>query len=106
MIFARVVGSVVSTNKDERLVGKKLLLVQPVELGGAEKGAPLVAIDAVGAGYGEFVLLVQGSSARQTSMTEGQPVDCTICAIVDTVEQNGKTVFAKAKDPDYSGGRV
>jgi len=102
VIFARVCGTVVSTNKDERLVGKKLLLVQPVDLDGASKGHPLVSIDAVGAGEGELVLLVQGSSARQTSVTEGQPVDCTICAIVDYVEKGGKTVFEKSKDTAYS----
>ncbi|MBI5597503.1 MAG: EutN/CcmL family microcompartment protein [Elusimicrobia bacterium] len=98
MVFARIVGTVVSTNKEPKLVGKKLLLVQPVEPTGQAKGAPLVAVDSVGAGEGEFVLLVQGSSARQTGMTEGTPVDCTIVAIVDTVEQGGKAVFEKAKD--------
>lgn len=101
MIFARVVGSVVSTNKDEKLVGKKLLLVQPVEINNKPNGNPLVAIDAVGAGEGEFVLLVQGSSARQTKMTEGHPADCTIVAIVDSVEQGGKYVFQKKKDKGY-----
>ena len=98
MIFAWVVGNVVSTNKDEKLVGKKLLLVQPVELGGKEKGNPLVAVDAVGAGEGEFVLLVQGSSARQTVQTEGKPIDCAIVAIVYHVEKDGKCVFEKGKD--------
>ena len=98
MVFARVVGSVVATNKDEKLVGKKLLLVQPVEVNDKPKGSPLVAIDAVGAGEGEFVLLVQGSSARQTKATEGNPADCTIIAIVDSVEQGGKYVFQKKTD--------
>lgn len=102
MIFARVVGNIVSTNKDQKLVGKKLLLVQPVELEGKPKGGPLVAVDSVGAGEGEFVLLVQGSSARQTAQTEGNPVDCTIVAIVDTVERGGKTVFEKRLDREYS----
>lgn len=98
MIFARVVGNVVCTLKDEKLVGTKLLLVQPVDLADQPKGNPLVAVDAVGAGEGELVLLVQGSSARQTSRTEGTPVDCSIFAIVDTVEKDGKTVFRKASD--------
>lgn len=98
MIFARVTGSVVSTNKDQRLVGKKLLLVQPVEVEGKIKGSPLVAVDSVGAGEGEFVLLVQGSSARQTTSTEGNPVDCVIIAIVDYVEKGGTFVFEKRKD--------
>ena len=98
MIFARVTGTVVCTLKDEKLVGSKLLLVQPVDLTGSSKGSPLVAVDSVGAGEGELVLLVQGSSARQTTRTEGRPVDAVIFAIVDTVEQNGKTAFKKSED--------
>ena len=98
MIFARVVGNVVCTLKDEKLVGTKLLLVQPVDLEGAAKGNPLVAVDAAGAGEGELVLLVQGSSARQTKRTEGNPVDCTIFAIVDTIEKDGRMVFKKSED--------
>ncbi|MEQ1920318.1 MAG: EutN/CcmL family microcompartment protein [Elusimicrobiota bacterium] len=98
MIFARVTGTVVCTLKDEKLVGSKLLLVQPVDLAGASKGSPLVAVDSVGAGEGELVLIVQGSSARQTSRTDGRPVDAVIFAIVDTVEQNGKTAFKKNQD--------
>ena len=98
MIFARVSGSVVCTQKDEKLVGCKLLLVQPVDLAGAAKGNVLVAVDTVGAGEREVVLLVQGSSARQTARTQGNPVDAVIFAIVDTVEQGGKIVFRKSED--------
>jgi microcompartment protein CcmK/EutM len=98
MVFARVVGTVVSTLKDEKLVGRKLLLVQPVDVSGSTKGGPLVAVDSVGAGEGELVLLVQGSSARQTGRTEGTPVDCAIIAIVDTIEHAGKTAFSKAAE--------
>ncbi|MFA6003600.1 MAG: EutN/CcmL family microcompartment protein [Elusimicrobiota bacterium] len=98
MIFARVTGNVVCTQKDEKLVGCKLLLVQPVDLAGAPKGNPIVAVDSVGSGEGELVLLVQGSSARQTSRTQGNPVDAVIFAIVDTVEQGGKVVFKKSED--------
>jgi microcompartment protein CcmK/EutM len=98
MITARVVGNVVCTRKDEKLVGVKLLLVQPVDLENTAKGNPLVAIDAVGAGEGELVLVVQGSSARQTTRTEGKPADCTIFAIVDTIEKGGKDIFNKGTD--------
>ncbi|MBI4375717.1 MAG: EutN/CcmL family microcompartment protein [Elusimicrobia bacterium] len=98
MIFARVSGTVVCTQKDEKLVGSKLLLVQPVDASGASKGNPVVAVDSVGAGEGELVLVVQGSSARQTSRTQGNPVDAVIFAIVDTIQQDGKIVFQKAKD--------
>ena len=103
MLFARVTGTVVATLKDEKLVGHKLLLVQPVDVDGKAKGGPLVAVDAVGAGEGELVLLVQGSSARQTSQTEGIPVDCTISAIVDTIEKDRKVVFRKSEDPVFTG---
>ena len=102
MIFARVTGNVVCTQKDEKLVGSKLMLVQPVDLADAPKGNPIVAIDAVGAGEGELVLLVQGSSARQTSKTQGNPVDAVIFAIVDTIEQGGKHVFKKSVDTHAS----
>ncbi len=98
MLFARVIGNVVCTRKDEKLLGSKLLLVQPVDLQGAPKGNPLVAVDSVGSGSGELVLIVQGSSARQTSQTEGNPVDCTIFAVVDYVEKDGKQVFSKSED--------
>ncbi len=98
MIFARVTGNVVCTLKDEKLVGTKLLLVQAVDLSGGAKGNPMVAVDAVGAGEGELVLLVQGSSARQTTRTSNTPVDAVIFAIVDTVEQGGKRVFKKSED--------
>jgi microcompartment protein CcmK/EutM len=98
LIFARVTGNVVCTQKDEKLVGCKLLLVQPVDLAGAAKGNPIVAVDSVGAGEKELVLIVQGSSARQTSRTQGNPVDAVIFAIVDTVEQGGKAVFKKSED--------
>ena len=98
MIFGRVVGNVVCTRKDEKLVGRKLLLVQPVDLQDQAKGNPLVAVDSVGAGEGELVLVVQGSSARQTSTTEGNPVDAAIFAIVDSIEKDRQLVFSKAKD--------
>lgn len=102
MRFAKVVGNVVATQKDAKLTGLKMLLVQPVDLEGGPRGDPLVAIDAVGAGGGETVLIVQGSSARQTGRTEGRPVDCVIFAIVDTVEKEGKILFKKSVD-SWSG---
>lgn len=98
MLFARVVGNVVCTRKDEKLVGTKLLLVQPVDTEGGAKGNVLVAVDVVGAGEGELVLIVQGSSARQTRSTEGNPVDCSIFAVVDYIEKEGEIVFSKKED--------
>jgi microcompartment protein CcmK/EutM len=98
MQFARVIGNVVCTRKDDKLTGTKLLLVQPVSIEGDPKGNQIVAIDAVGAGNGELVLIVAGSSARQTKRTEGNPVDATIMAIVDFIERDGNVVFKKSAD--------
>ncbi len=99
MQFARVIGNCVATTKDEKLPREKLLVIQPVDLTFSQpKGTPLVGIDVVGAGEGELVLFVSGSSARQTSLTENRPTDCTIMAIVDYVEKDGKTIFSKHKE--------
>ena len=86
MILAKVIGTVWATRKDEKLVGMKLLIVRPVELSYKEKDDFVVAVDAVGAGVGEIVLVAQGSSARQTELTENRPVDATIMAIVDKLD--------------------
>ena len=86
MILAKVVGTVVATRKDERLVGSKLLLVQPVRPDGSAHGAPLVAVDTVDAGAGERVLVVSGSSARMAAGMTDRPVDAAIVGIVDTVD--------------------
>lgn len=96
MILGRVIGTVVSTCKDEKLIGKKLLVVQPLQIRDLkQKGDPVVAVDTVGAGESEVVLMVAGSSARQTDKTDKIPVDAAIMAIVDSVELAGKLVFSK-----------
>jgi ethanolamine utilization protein EutN/carbon dioxide concentrating mechanism protein CcmL len=96
MILARVRGSVVSTNKSDRLHGFKLLIVVPIEIETfQEKGTPLVAVDAIGAGEGEVVMCVAGSSSRMTARTDGKPTDLTIAAIIDSVELHGKRIFEK-----------
>ncbi|OIO29617.1 MAG: ethanolamine utilization protein EutN [Candidatus Hydrogenedentes bacterium CG07_land_8_20_14_0_80_42_17] len=97
MQFAKVIGTVVCTRKDEKLEGRKLLLVQPVNIKYEPSGNPLVAVDAVQAGTGELVLLCSGSSARQTKLTESRPCDAVIMAIVDTVERDGTVTFDKSQ---------
>ena len=96
MFLARVVGNVVSTSKSEKLTGVKLLVVEPVDFVEQKgEGKPLVAIDSVGAGVGEIVLVVQGSSSRLTETTKDTPVDATIMAIVDFIDMDGKRTFSK-----------
>ena len=95
MILGRVVGNVVSTTKSEKLFGFKLLIVSPIHLETfEEQGAPVVSVDTVGAGEGEVVMVVSGSSSRQTAATEG-PVDSTIVAIVDSVDLRGNRMYSK-----------
>jgi microcompartment protein CcmK/EutM len=86
MILAKVVGTVVATRKDERLVSSKLLIAQPVDPAGTFVGNPLIAIDTVDAGAGETVLIVSGSSARLASGLKDCPVDAAIVGIVDQVD--------------------
>lgn len=85
MILGRIVGTVVSTRKDPRLEGKKLLIVKPVSPEGHDEAGYLIAVDAVGAGYRETVLVVAGSSARMAAECKDRPVDAAIIGIVDTV---------------------
>ena len=107
MILARVKGNVVSTNKVEKLHGLKLLIIIPLDIATfEEKGQPLVAIDAVGAGDGEVVMCVSGSSSRQTALTDGKPADLTITGIIDSVELKGKTVFRKYDRTDKAGEKA
>ena len=85
MLLARVMGTVVATRKDERLLGKKLLVCRPVNPHGEVEGAYLVAVDTVGAGFQEMVLVVSGSSARMSANFKESPVDSAIVGIVDEV---------------------
>jgi len=88
MILARVVGTVVATRKDPRLVSNKLLIVRPMDPHGKADGNYLVAVDTVDAGVGERVLIVSGSSARMASGMKDCPIDAAIVGIVDHVEVN------------------
>ena len=86
MLLAKIVGTVVATRKDPRLVSCKLLIVRPMDPRGKAEGSHLVAIDTVDAGVGETVLIVSGSSARMAAGLKGCPVDAAIIGIVDEIE--------------------
>lgn len=83
MIFAKVIGTVVSTQKDPKLVGKKLLLCKETDHSGNPLNTYHVAVDAVQAGEGDFVLLTYGSAARMTDATCEAPIDAVIIAVID-----------------------
>ncbi len=86
MQLARVIGTVVATRKDARLEGFKLLVVRLQTAAGQDEAGYVVAVDMVGAGAGERVLIVQGSSARMARDGQDKPIDAAIVGIVDTVE--------------------
>jgi ethanolamine utilization protein EutN len=86
VLLARVVGTVVATRKDPRLVSSKLLIARPVDPRGKAEGNYLVAVDTVDAGVGETVLIVSGSSARMASGMKDCPVDAAIVGIIDAVD--------------------
>lgn len=96
MVLAKVVGTVVATRKEPKIEGIKFLLIEKLDPA-TMKGKKdfLVAMDSVGAGPGELVFYVSGSSSRMTATTEGKPSDATITAIVDVIEMDGKTVYHK-----------
>jgi ethanolamine utilization protein EutN len=99
MFLAKVTGSLVSTQKVASMVGQKLLLVEPLRVDEKDQsslkptGRSFVVVDTVGAGEGEIVLCVQGSSARYTPETKTLPVDAAIIGIVDQVQVAAKTIF-------------
>lgn len=86
MIFAKVIGTVVSTQKDKNLNGKKLLLCKEVNHKGKIQDSYHIAVDAVQAGEGNLVLLSYGSSARMTETTKNAPIDAVVLAIVDDMQ--------------------
>jgi len=95
MILAKVVGTVVSTQKESSMDGLKFLLLNRVDLDGKDEKGFVVAADAVGAGLGEMVLYASGSSARQTTATDNRPCDAVVMAIVDNWEVSGEIKYKK-----------
>ena len=104
MRLGQVVGTVVSTRKEESLEGLKFLVVRDVDLEMKPTGGTVVAADVVGAGIGELVLYALGSSARQTPQTNDRPADATIMAIVDLVELHGDFAYRKGEGDAEDAG--
>jgi ethanolamine utilization protein EutN/carbon dioxide concentrating mechanism protein CcmL len=95
MLIGRVVGSVVATQKDEKLESLKLLVVHVHDHENRPTAQYVVAVDAVQAGHGDMVLFATGSSARQTALTDGRPCDAVIMAVVDSWDLGGENVYRK-----------
>ncbi len=89
MLIGKVIGTVIATRKDEKLVGSKFLIVQPLALDGAPNDRPLVAVDTVGAGVGERVLYVVGSVSPLAVRRSDTPVDAAVVGIIDSIDIGG-----------------
>ena len=97
MKLAKVLGTVVATQKDSKLQGLRFLMLGLWGPDNKSTGGSAVAVDAVGAGVGEMVLFASGSSARQTESTDNKPVDAVVMAIVDSWEIEGDEKYCKAE---------
>lgn len=95
MLIGKVVGSVVATRKEEKLEGKKLLIVQVHDQQNRPVEQYVVAADVVQAGVGDMVLYATGSSARQTEWTQDRPIDAVIMAVIDSWDLGGENVYEK-----------
>jgi microcompartment protein CcmK/EutM len=101
MFVALVTGSVVATQKTESMTGHKLLVVEPYRLDEKSReklvstGRTFIAVDTLGAGEGQFVLVTQGSSARLTPETKSLPIDAVVIGLIDTVRVEGREVFSR-----------
>ncbi len=99
MFIARVTGSVVSTQKADSMIGSKLLIVEPYRINEKSRdslittGRTFITVDTLGAGEGDFVLVVQGSSARLMPETTKLPIDAAIIGIIDSVSIEKKSVY-------------
>jgi microcompartment protein CcmK/EutM len=95
MLIAKVIGTTISTIKDDKLTGRKLLILRQTDETGAPVGKPYVAVDTLDAGIGDLVLTAHGSSGRQTDITRNSPVDAVIMAVIDHLEVGGQVVYRK-----------
>jgi microcompartment protein CcmK/EutM len=103
MFLGRVVGTVVSTQKEPTLDGLRFMVVRRLTIDNEDTSGYVVAADAVGAGIGEVVMVATGSSARQTRLTDKRPADAVIMAIVDTWEVDGAVKYLKDEAAPESG---
>lgn len=104
MFVAKVTGSVVSTEKVDKMVGHKLLVVEPFRLDQPDRdkltttGRTFIAVDMLGAGEGDFVLISQGSSARFTPETQTLPIDCLVIGIIDSVNVQKNQIYSRQNE--------
>jgi len=98
MLLGKVMGTLVSTQKEEKLRGLKFYVIEKLDMQGKPTGTFVSAADAVGAGVGEVVIYASGSSARYTAATEGKPAVATIIGIVDTWDLNGAGQYQKGEN--------
>lgn len=98
MKLGKIVGTVVSSQKDQKTEGLTFFVVRDLSVDMKNKASFVIAVDSVGAGVGEVVLYASGSSARQTDQTNNRPIDACVMAIVDMIDLEGELVYDKQKE--------
>lgn len=98
MKLGKIVGTVVSSQKDQKTEGLTFFVVRDLSVDMKNKASFVIAVDSVGAGVGEVVLYASGSSARQTDRTNNRPIDACVMAIVDMIDLEGELVYDKQKE--------
>ena len=92
MHIGKIIGTVVATRKDEKLVGSKLMVTQPLNFKLETKGDPIIAVDTVGAGIGELVIFTTGTAGRIAARKLDAPIDASIIGIVDEIDMRGDLI--------------
>jgi carbon dioxide concentrating mechanism protein CcmL len=95
MILGKVVGTVVCSSRNDSIEGARYLLVEKTNQLGEKKGDYLVALDIIGAGYDELVMVTEGSPSRETPLTVNKPFDALVVGIVDLVDENDRVIYRK-----------
>ena len=95
MILGKITGTIVCSTRNDGIGGARYLLVEKTNQHGEKKGDYLVALDIIGAGYDELVLVSEGSPSRETPLTVNKPCDSLIIGIVDLVDENNKIIYRK-----------
>ena len=95
MVLGKIVGTIVCSSRNDGIEGARYLLVEKTNQHGEKKGDHVVALDIIGVGYDELVLVTEGSPSRETPLTINRPFDALVVGIVDLIDENDRVIYRK-----------